>query len=78
MEAIPIVVGTVYACMGIYNGVKTAASMYEDAKRLKKYYLDDARAKADAEPTDSFVLMNDGTQEPGETVVVTLSTFTLI
>lgn len=37
MEALPIVFTAVYACMGVYNGVKTLTSMYQDSKRLRGY-----------------------------------------
>lgn len=40
MAEIPIIIGTVYAAMGVYNGLKTCVSVYQDAKRFKKYIAD--------------------------------------
>lgn len=39
MAEVTIAIAAVYACMGVYNGVKTCISIYQDAKRFKNYML---------------------------------------
>lgn len=77
MAEIPIIIGTVYAAMGVYNGLKTCVSVYQDAKRFKKY-LADRRKKAETggvciemepfecfEDLDTFYMLGDSERTDG-------------
>jgi len=79
MAEIPIVIGAVYAAMGVYNAAKTCISVYQDARKFKKYLID-RRKKAENggaciemeefncfEDLDTFYMIGETTPEQSET-----------
>jgi hypothetical protein len=87
MEVLPIIVTGAYLCMGVYNGVKTVGSMYNDAKKIKGYIgdkmhkMNDAKCHLNVDDSNTFVLLsNDSTTDNSSSPerLVTFDTFTMI